>query len=43
MLPTINLDNKLLFKTDKVDNIPADRLLPPKFAVVNLLTTKTLP
>lgn len=43
MLPAINLDDKLLFKADKVDNVPADRLLPPEFPTVNLLITKTLP
>jgi len=43
MLSAVNLDDKLLFKADKVGNVPADRLLPPEFIAVNLLTTKALP
>ena len=43
MMATIKLDDQSLFKTNKVDNINSDRMLPPEFVRIQLTHSEMFP
>ena len=43
MLTSVHFYHNFLFKTDKVDNVPPNRLLPAKFRSIKLFPSKMLP
>lgn len=43
VLSTINLDNKLSFKANEIQNEIAKRMLPPELVTIDLSTTQPFP
>jgi hypothetical protein len=43
MLPTVQLDNQFFLKTDKINNVWANRSLTAKFATIELTHAQMAP